>query len=248
MKHYFNLDKSVGHPIAGLQTNPYMSEVWVLDHPDATHRAHFFKGNEVKFNAKGVLVLKENNTVCRTIPSAADMVKLKRGFGWKLESFAHPLYALVGELAFKRWLKSPDVREALIKNDAQFIKECDPLFHSVLMLYGKSCSEVRPKKVGIWPYDMISWNSKIRLQVDGVECRGNRKMAYNFGKNPRVDNGTNIEFRLDAGNWRNKLPSITIARRYPVESWPNTKQFSLAEENRPYFAALFHEMTSGSRQ
>lgn len=242
-----NLEKSVGHSIEALRLNPYMEEVWVLDHPEATHRAHFFKDNGKKYSAKGVLVMKENNLICRTLPSMADMAKLKRGFGWKLESFYLPLYTLLGEIGFKRWLSKPDVREALVKDDRAYIKEIDPLWHSLLLLYNLACSEIRPGKTKLWDYAVITWSTRIRYQYRGKERHGMRKLRYDFSpEHIRESNRCIVEYRFDVNRKRTTLPILTLSRKYPLETWPNTKTFVALPENAPYLELLFDEIEAAS--
>ncbi|QVW28617.1 hypothetical protein pEaSNUABM8_00120 [Erwinia phage pEa_SNUABM_8] len=246
-KHHINLEKSINEPIGGLQTNPYLEEVGVFDNPDAVYSIHFFRDVETKYSAKGVVVLKETKNICRVLPSMADMVKVKGKMVWKPESFYYPMYILLGEIAFKRWLGKPDVREALAINDEQFIKDVDALWHSLLVHYKAACAVVRPNRRGLWDYEILTWGTNIRFQYDGKERRGHRKLTYRFSKDPRKPNRVEVEYRFDVNKRDTDLPTLTLRRKYPLESWPNTKAFVTNPKNMRYLDILYEEAAEANK-
>ncbi|ANZ49194.1 hypothetical protein PARSHIK_113 [Erwinia phage vB_EamM_Parshik] len=241
------LEHAVGHPLKTLRSNPYMEEVWTLNHPDAAHSFHFFKANDKKYSAKGVVVEKGIDIIVEVLPSMADMKKLigARGFGWKLESFYHPLYLRIGEIAFRRCLGNADFRVALAKNDGEFVRNYDPLIHSLFLAYGLATAEIRPGKEGIWPYEILTWNSTFRAKYHtGKELSGRRKLTYRQSKHPELPCTAEMDMRFDVKRRCNTAPNLTITRRYLLESWPNSKTFVASPENKPYLDILLAEADS----
>lgn len=235
-----NLTEFVGKSITDLRGNKLFDEVYVFDHGACDYRIHFFKNTSVNRSAKGVVVVRSTDIIDRVLPGLATLAIGDSVF--RAEHCIMPIYHMLGEIAFRRWLVDEDMREALRKNYDGFVRNRDPLFYSLLIYHAAARTAKQPKSKGLWPYPVLTWDTDVRFQYRGKERFARRRLSYKFADNPRQASRVEAEYRIHASRRDNNAPNLTLSRRYPVHCWANTKAFMSQPENLPYLDALFNEV------
>lgn len=237
-----NLTEYVGKTITDLRANRHFDEVRVFDHPKANCRIHFFRTINLRHAAKGVVVMRDTDIIDRVLPGMATADKKNKAPEFKAEHCIMPIYYMLGEIAFRRWLADDDMREAMVKNYDGIIYNRDPLFYSLLIYHGVARAERQPKSRGLWPYAVLTWDTDVRFQYRGKERFARRRLSYKFAENPRQASRVEAEYRIHGSRRDNNAPNLTLSRKYPIDNWANTKTFMSQPENIPYLDALFNEM------
>lgn len=235
-----NLTEYVGKSITDLRASKRNVEVYVFDHGSCDYRIHFFKSLDHMHSARGVVVVRSTDIIDRLLPGLATTSKGEMQF--RAENCLMPIYHMLGEIAFRRWLTDDDMREAMVKNYAGKVANLDPLFYSLLIYHGAARAARQPKSKGLWPFKVFTWDTDVRFQYRGKERYAHRRLSYKFADNPRQASKVTAEYRIRASRRDNTAPDLTLARHYPVHSWANTKTFMNQPENIPYLDALFNEV------
>ncbi len=240
-----NLTTFVGKNISELRASRLFVEVYVFDHRDADHRVHFFRKRDVHFSATGVVVPRHTDIIESVLPGLATVdKKTNKTPVFRAEHCIMPVYRMLGEIAFRRWMADDDMREAIVRNYDGFVKNRDPLFYSLLVYHQVARLDRQPKTggKGLWPFKVLTWDSDVRFQYRGKERYARRRLTYRFADNPRQASRVEVEYRMACSRRNNSLLDITLSRRYPIASWANTKTFMSQPENIPFLDALYNEV------
>lgn len=237
-----NLTEYVGKPLTALRESGRHDEVYVFDHQACNHTLHFFKNKTTRCTAVGVVVSRSTNNIERLLPSLAIMDKAGTRKHFLARDCVKPIYTMLGEIAFRKWLADADMREAMAKGQHSVIKLRDTLFYSLLVYHGVARASLPNNRKGLWPFKIFTWDTSVRFQYRGKERYAHRRLTYIFADFPALAGRVRAEYRIPGGRKGHNLPDLTLSRNYPVGEWANTKAFMSQIENIAYLDAFFDEI------